>query len=457
MNISTSTPTAPKAESATPTSTLGADRARVEIMGLGTSLPKHEMLQDDALAMFSEIVCEDERQRRLAKMLFKKTGIVRRHTVVPYQVAYNWCGDRADESDKRRDLAIPSTIKPSVTPGASPGPTTGERMALYARFASPLACRSAELALAASGVERRAITHLVTVTCTGFDAPGVDLELIHQLGMSPTVQRINVGFMGCHGAINGLRAALAIARSDSEARVLLCAVELCSLHFRFQWDPEGVIGNALFADGSASVVLGQVAEPARTGPQATPANAPGPVVELASESESESGIRSAASDAWQVVETGSMVIPESREAMSWGVGNFGFDMKLTSEVGEKINAHLRSWLTQWLAAYDLTLADIDHWGVHPGGPKILDAVDGSLDLPVDALSTSRHVLKQHGNMSSPTVLFILDAFTRQLASVKRRSSDDVSNGVGGQHCLLLAFGPGLVAEVALLRRDSENS
>jgi predicted naringenin-chalcone synthase len=385
------------------------------ILGLGTATPAHRMSQGEALAMFTDIVCADKRQARLARALFKKSDVQNRHTVVPHQVAYNWCQPVTGESDvtSDADLAIPSASIPKVESGTSPGPTTRERMELYSRFASDLAVESASAALAQSGIAGHEITHLITVSCTGFDAPGVDIELIQRLGLPNSTQRINVGFMGCHGAINGMRAALGFTGTSPAARVLLCAVELCSLHYRFTWDGEGVIGNALFADGSASLVLAQESTVSQ-------------VAELAG---------------WQLVDTGSVVITDSQETMSWRVGDHGFEMRLTSEVGDKIEQHLAGWLCSWLEKHDLTLDDIDYWGVHPGGPRILSAVQNSLDLDDQALGTSRSVLAQNGNMSSPTVLFILEQFLAQQSGTATKRPT---------HCILLGFGPGLVAEIALL-------
>lgn len=404
------------------------------ILGIGTATPAHRMSQEESLQMFSDIVCSEERQRRLARALFHKSDVKNRHTIVPHQVAYNWCrtadpsstdteSSAAKPSTVRTplELAVPSEVVPTVVGGASQGPTTFERMKLYAHFAPELAIQSATKALANADCTSDEITHLVTVSCTGFDAPGVDIELINQLRLPHSTQRINVGFMGCHGAINGLRTALAIADSDARARVLLCAVELCSLHYRFQWDSEGIIGNALFADGSAAMVISQQA------------SAPAENATAADATE------------WKLLATGSCLIPDSKQAMSWCVGDHGFEMLLTSEVGDRIEAALSDWLHGWLSKQGLAFSDIAYWGVHPGGPRILSAVGSSLQLPAEALDTSRRILAQNGNMSSPTVMFILEDFMRQHAEISANSTG---------YCVLLAFGPGLVAEIALLRAPS---
>jgi predicted naringenin-chalcone synthase len=208
----------------------GKIRMSLSIWGLGTSLPEHTMTQDEALEMTTNIVSEDERQRRLLRMLFRKSAVLNRHTCVPHPIAYQWVADETNgEAEGNGAVA---TVKRTI----KWGPTTRERMQLYAEFAAPLAKQAVGRAFEDAGVSPSDITHLVTVSCTGFDAPGIDIELIDGLGLPATTQRINVGYMGCHGAINGLRAAQGIAASQPGSTVLLSATELCSLHYRFNWD-----------------------------------------------------------------------------------------------------------------------------------------------------------------------------------------------------------------------------
>lgn len=397
---------------------------KATIRGLSTATPCHQMTQAEATELFSNVVCTEEKQRRLARALFRKSGVERRHTVVPHRAAYHWCAMKeqavAAESSpvdgpgsfEVQDYLEPTDQDAIIQSGGSAGPTTEERMALYAQFAPDLACDAARGAFEGADISTDAITHLVTVSCTGFGAPGVDIELIDRLHLPRTTQRINVGFMGCHGGINGLRAAKAIVESETSAKVLLCATELCSLHYRFQWDSEGIIGNALFADGAAAMIL-------------------------------EAGNPTQADSSWQVVKTGSVLVKDSKEAMSWTVGDYGFEMLLTSEVGDHIEQALQPWLQDWLGAQGLSIENVDRWAVHPGGPRILSAVEKGLSLPSDALDTSREVLRNHGNMSSPTVMFILQAFERM--EIEKAE----------EHCLVLGFGPGLMAEVALLKRCRE--
>jgi prepilin-type processing-associated H-X9-DG protein len=241
------------------------------------------------------------------------------------------------------------------------------------------------------------------VSCTGFRAPGVDVGLIKGLGLKPTTVRTNVGFMGCHGAINGLRTASAYVGADVHAKVLLCCVELSSVHHYYGWNPKKMVGNALFADGSAAVV-------------GTPANGP-------------------SDDAWRVMATGSCLFPDSEYAMSWDVGDHGFDMMLSTRVPNLIQQNLRPWLTQWLGENGLTIREVGSWAVHPGGPRVLTSVEEAIGLPTGSCEISRRILAGHGNMSSPTVLFILNELRKANAP---------------RPCVALGFGPGLVAEAALL-------
>lgn len=354
------------------------------ILGLGTALPEHTFDQMEGAEIAQQVCCETEEQGRLLKVLYRRSGVQNRHICVPHHTALKWLHNGNGNG------------QPNY------GPTTRERMELYHEHSLPLARQAAERALAEADVERKSITHLVTASCTGFSAPGVDIDLITGLDLASTTQRVNVGFMGCHGAINAMRTALAFATADPAARVLICAVELCSLHYRYRWDPERIVGNALFADGSAAIVAGNV---------------------------------EAGDELWRVAATGSCLVPDSTDAMTWRLGDNGFEMTLSARVPDLIERHLRPWLTRWLASEGTSIEAIGSWAVHPGGPRILSAVEESLALPREATAVSREVLAQCGNMSSPTVLFILDRLRRSGAP---------------RPCVALAFGPGLVAEAALL-------
>jgi predicted naringenin-chalcone synthase len=205
--------------------------------------------------------------------------------------------------------------------------------------------------------------------------------------------------MGCHGALNGLRVAKAISEANAEAVVLLVSVELCSLHYYYGAEPSKVIANALFADGAASMLVSQ--------------QIPG----------------------LKVVASGSQLLANSEREMGWVIGDHGFGMTMTKQIPRLIEQHLRNWVEGWLQQRGLTIEDIAHWVVHPGGPKILEAVQTSLALPDTALADSWQILADYGNMSSPTVFFIWN-----------RQSQQPLNGPA----VLLGFGPGLIVEGALL-------
>jgi prepilin-type processing-associated H-X9-DG protein len=370
----------------------------VSILGLGTALPTHNVAQREAAEIAKTYSCHTSDQKRLLPVLYRRTQVQRRSSVVI---------DRIGAGGIEQ-----SFFPPARTPD-DPGPTTRQRMERYAEEAPALATRACEAAMCESATPPAAISHVITVTCTGFFAPATDVVLIKRLGLSPSVGRTQVGFMGCHGAVNGLRVASALAAQRPDTRVLLCAIELCSLHYQYGWNPDLVVANALFADGSAAVVLGH--------------------------SESSRGIaptRGEHSDggAWTLLDTGSCLLPDCEDAMGWRISDNGFEMTLSARVPELINTHLRPWMEAWLSERGLRLGDVGSWAIHPGGPRIIENVANALQLPDAKTAVSRGVLADCGNMSSPTLLFILDRLRKANAP---------------RPCVGIAFGPGLVAEAAL--------
>jgi predicted naringenin-chalcone synthase len=354
------------------------------ILGLGTAVPAKSIAQSAALEMARFISAPDEEQKRLLPVLYRRTNVQRRGSVLLED------GDNGDAAGAQTFFS----------PASGPldlGPGTGARLDRYAREAPLLGKAAGRAAMEEAEVAPVRITHLVTVSCTGFMAPGLDAMLIKGLGLSREVQRTHVGFMGCHGAINGLRVAKAFVDADPRAVVLVVAVELCSLHFHYGTHPEQMVANALFADGAAGVVVG--------------------------ESSDESKPRLAG--------FGSCIIPESEDAMTWRIGDNGFEMTLSARVPDLIRSKLCGWMDSWLSSLGLERGSIGAWAIHPGGPRILSTVAETLGLADGATDASRAVLAERGNMSSPTVLFIL----REL----------IRSGNPGPY-LGLGFGPGLVAE-----------
>jgi predicted naringenin-chalcone synthase len=396
------------------------------IHGLGTAHPPDALTPDDGLAIARFLAGPDVRTSTWLGPVYANSGCAARYQVLGGQVV--------------RDIREGTTVSGSpflpTTANDGVGPTTAERMAIYAAEAGPLARRAATAALAESGFAADAITHLVTVSCTGFAAPGIDFALITGLGLRPTVARTHVGFMGCHGALNGLRVANAFATADPAARVLLCATELCSLHYYYGSAADKLIANAIFADGAAAVVGsgGPTPQPPpdREGEPSPRVSTPRMGREGSNSPSLQGGGWGVGS--WNLAASGSCLIPDSAEDMAWTVGDRGFEMTLSRRVPGKIAAHLRPWLESWLRDNGLSLAEVGSWAVHPGGPKIVSAVEEALALPSEALAPSRAVFADYGNMSSPTVLFIVKWLRETNAP---------------RPCVALGFGPGLVAEAAL--------
>lgn len=385
------------------------------IHGLGTAVPSTRVGREESQLLAFALGCPSEEQATWLPNMYAGAGIEARNVAFPRDVLQ----DVLQKTRHSQSVFLPKGIPEDR------GPTTGQRMEHYTACAGPLLEKAARAAIEQADLPRSHITHLVTVSCTGFKAPGIDIELIERLDLPRTVERTHIGFMGCHGALNGLRVASALAAANPDACVLLCAIELCSLHYYYSWEPQKLIANALFADGAAALVgtadqdfrsladFGNLGHPGQNGKS--------PAI--------------GRSNNWHVRASGSCVFPNSADAMTWTVGDHGFEMTLSRRVPELIQANLQPWLTKWLAKHDLTIDSIASWAVHPGGPKILDAVEEALNLGKEATQFSRQVLAEHGNMSSPTILFILQHMQEQNAS---------------RPCVALGFGPGLTVEAALL-------
>lgn len=340
------------------------------ILGIGTAVPAGTMTQDEAADLVSAFGDEGSRARGV-RALFRRAGVERRSSVLV---------------DGNGNLTR------FYAAGGAPGPAAGERMDIYEAHAGLLAAEACAAALA--GVDAGTIRHLVTVSCTGFAAPGVDLALIDALGLSAGVSRTNIGFMGCHAAVNALRVAKSLA--ETGGRVLVCCVELCTLHLG-GGGGDGRVPSALFGDGAAAVVVGD---------------------------DSDGGVA--------IRSTASVIIPDSRDLMSWRVGDHGFEMTLSPRVPDVLAAFVPAWLDGWLGAERGRIAG---WAIHPGGPRVLSVLGGAIGASEEDLEVSRRVLREHGNMSSATLLFIIDALLR---------AGQTGPIVG------LAFGPGLGGEGVLV-------
>jgi predicted naringenin-chalcone synthase len=345
---------------------------------IATAVPPHQVHK--AFVQFQRRMLDDFRKRTIFDRLVEKGQIENRWScVLP--------------ADDLSHASINGEI--FYVPGAFP--STGERMRKYEIQAPVLAqCAVDKLNL---GDRKSEITHLIVTSCTGFSAPGIDLEMIHRIGLNPSIERTIIGFMGCYAAVNALKLARHIVRSEPKAKVLVLSIELCTLHFQENYDLVGMMPFLLFADGCAAALVS--AEP-----------------------------RGLSIERFYAT-----VLPEAASQMAWHIRDLGFDMVLSSRIPTSIAEGIRRASDAILAG--LKPKDIELWAVHPGGRAILDAVETAFRLPMTALNASRRVLRDFGNMSSATVLFVLKSLL-----------DENKSGANG---CAMSFGPGLTAETMLFK------
>ena len=344
--------------------------AGVFLNAIGTAIPANEV--HGLFAAYAPRLLRSHRDRRLFERMVQRCGIERRYSVLA--------------------AGRPGQLDDAGLYVAGRFADTGARMRVYQE-------RAADLAFAAAvdlDDDLREITHLLLVSCTGFAAPGVDLALIERLALSPGVERTCVSFMGCHGALNALRLAGHIVRSEPNARVLVICLELCTLHLQETADLEQVLAFLIFADGGAAALVTGEPRGLRLGRSST------------------------------------AIAIEASDQITWRIGAHGFDMTLSGSVPSSIGSLLPGHVPAML--HGRPREQVVHWAVHPGGRSVLDAVERALELRPRALDGSREVLRRYGNMSSPTILFVLAAM--------------LESGVPGPGCAL-AFGPGLAIESML--------
>jgi alpha-pyrone synthase len=359
----------------------------IALWSIGTAVPTFHFSQQDALAYVLSHV-PAEMARRL-KFLYRRSQIDSRYSCSP---------------------SLFDAIQFHASETAGSIPSTAERMQAYEAQAAGLAATAAKRALAQQSHFTAAdITHLVLVTCTGFVAPGPDVLLFEHLGLQPDVRRVQVGFMGCHGAMNGLHTATAICRSEPQAVVLVASVELCTIHFQPTPTEENLVISSLFSDGAAAALLS-----GRAYAEAQPR---------------------CYLDAF-----GSRVYSEARHAIAWRVGNQGFDMGLALSNAQDLRPFISDFVGRFLSSYELYPDDIDLWAIHPGGRAVLDTCERALGLDSHALAGSRAVLRHYGNMSSPTILFVMDHLLAKTDVAHAPLTHAPLKG------LSLGFGPGVTLE-----------
>jgi predicted naringenin-chalcone synthase len=376
----------------------------ITIRSIETAVPPTVLRQDEIRDVFAEQEDLSRLGRRLVRAAFDVSGIDTRHTVI----------DELDRSSAARTAGtVGSPVFYDAEAGVILSPGTGTRNDAYTDRSPALFLAAARTALdAVPDLGAEDVTHVVTVSCTGFFAPGPDYAIVRDLGLSPSTQRYHLGFMGCYGAFPALRAARQFCQADPDAVVLVVCVELCSLHLASSDDPDTIVASSVFADGAAAAVV-----------TARPAPAGEAVLEL---------------DAFETVLT-----PVGEKDMAWTIGDHGFEMVLSRYVPHIIEEHIAGALTPLLAAVpglsEQPYGAIERWAVHPGGRSILDKVQSTLDLSDSQMDPSRETLRTFGNMSSATILFVL-----------RHVLHGQDPGAQGERVCAMAFGPGLTVETALL-------
>lgn len=297
------------------------------------------------------------------------------------------------------DLGKEPTDWTFIPPNQTAYPSTEKRMELYHQFALPISKEAIEKCIA-NCIEPKEITHLITVSCTGMAAPGLDIELVEALQLSPTIFRTSVNFMGCYAAIHALKMAKFICDSTANSNVVIVCTEFCTLHMQKEYTVDNAASSVLFADGCAAVLISNTIT---------------------------------SSNAIALKSFFSTLAFNGKKDMTWQLSSQGFLMTLSGYIPQFIEADIDSLVNNALTKAELTKQDISHWCIHPGGIKIIDTIQKKLGLNNEDVQASKNVLRNYGNMSSPTILFVL----QQLMANKEKK---IKNIFG------VAFGPGLTME-----------
>jgi alpha-pyrone synthase len=344
---------------------------------IATAVPPHDVHR--SFVQFAETLLPPGTTRSLFRRMARMSGIEHRYSFV--QPIASDDGQWRDAED----IYVVGNF-----------PSTARRMSAFERYAPRLAqCALNRLAL--TPIERDSISHVLVTTCTGLYAPGLDFDVVRHLGLSSSVERTMIGFMGCYAAINALKSAHHIVRSAPESRVLILNLELCSLHMQQTAELEQILSFLLFADGCSAALV--TADP-----------------------------HGLALDSFLAVS-----IPETSHLITWKIRDGGFDMHLSGQVPTELRRAMKDSGAQFTRGRDPLSFDL--WAVHPGGRTILDSVEQGLGLPPETMRFSRDILARFGNMSSATVMFVLQQI--------------LENAQSGQQGCAMSFGPGVTAETML--------
>ncbi len=358
------------------------------ITAIGTATPPHKFDQSviaDFMVRAMQLKGDDERK---LKALFRATGIESRYSVL-------------DDYGKLNGFDFYSN-----TEDLEPFPSTKKRLNLFRQHAVGLSLKAIHSCLSESVIDLQSITHLIVVSCTGMYAPGLDIDLVKSLGLKSCIHRTCINFMGCYASFNALKLADTFCKADKASRVLIVCTELCTLHFQKESSENNMLANALFADGSAALLI---------------------------ESTPRKGLNLSLENFY------CDLAYEGEQDMAWSIGDLGFEMQLSSYVPGVIRKGINELTASLLSGISLKLSDITFYAVHPGGKKILEAIEKELGLTKEQNQFAHNVLRKFGNMSSPTVLFVLEELLKSLQPADT-----------GKRILSFAFGPGLTLESMVL-------
>ncbi len=361
------------------------------IIAIGTAVPENQIPQSQVVRFMAKAHGMSGRDITRLEALYRTTGIKSRYSAIP---------DYASASTNDRQFY-------SSSDNLEPFPTTKERSVFYRKEAVKLSLKSIQNCLVQTNATLSEVTHLITISCTGMYAPGLDIDLVNELELSRNVERTCINFMGCYAAFVGIKSAKAFCDANPEATVLVVATELCTLHFQKKADEDNLVSNAIFGDGSAALLI-------------------------SNKHKSKSGVKSLKPLAFH-----NELFPEGADEMAWNIGDFGFEMKLSTYVPALIEKGIGQLVGQIIKK--ASVGEANHFAIHPGGKRILEVIEKELNISKNDNWAAREILSAYGNMSSPTVLFVLK---RLLESLGAQNT--------GDKVLSLAFGPGLTVESMIL-------
>ncbi|MFW6290122.1 MAG: type III polyketide synthase [Mariniphaga sp.] len=362
------------------------------IISTATAVPEYIAAQENILGFMCGAYNNETVSRKL-RILFHSSGIDARHSVVP------------DFGRHTQGSLFFGNGKPDIE----------KRMDLFRQNAAGLAIAAIKRLFEKlnTGVKEFGITHLITVTCTGLYSPGLETEIMERLQLPSDIFHTAVNFMGCNAAFPAQKIADSFARSDKNARVLVVCVELCTIHFQPKDDNDNLLSNTIFGDGAAAFLM------------------------VSDEYAREKKFRGLSVEGFH-----SGVLGEGKELMGWNVKPLNFEMVLSAGIPSFIGQKINRFIADTSRNLEVSPEEIDRWAVHPGGRKILDQVKKQLGLTNGQMDYSYRILREYGNMSSPTILFILNLILEQELKP-------------GEKILAIGFGPGISVDTALYCYEGE--